>query len=114
MMLDPIEFRAGSSDEIVIPLTGDGGAAIVDFTGWTAKAQLMFAPGAAVLSEWDTADGTIRLEDSSAVLEAPPEATSLAWTFRFAWFDLRTVDPDDKPSRPYRGGFEVVPAFTTA
>lgn len=108
-----VQFRAGSSDEVVIPLTDEDGAAITDLSGWTASAQLMFAPGEVVLHEWSTTDGDLRLESSSAVLEPPDEAVSLAWPFRFAWFDLRLVDPDGKPFRPHRGGFEVVPGYTT-
>lgn len=112
-MREPIQFRAGSSDEITIPLTDGDGGAISDWSGWSAKAQLMLESGGEVLHEWDTADASIVLSGGGAVLKPPAESVSLAWTFRYAWLDLRTVDPDSKPSRPYQGGFEVIPAYTT-
>lgn len=113
MTTTPVQFVAGSSDDIVIPLTDGDGADITDFTGWSAKVQLRYAPDhATVLHEWSSADGEITFADSAAVLAAPPVATSLAWPFRYVWFDLRVTDNTNAPSRPYRGPLEVIPAYT--
>jgi hypothetical protein len=112
--MSAVTFAAGSADDIVIPLTDGNGAAITSFSGWTGKAQVRFFPDllAAVLYEWNTTNGTLVLGDSAATLKAPLPATSLAWTWRYAWLDLRLVDSASKPSVPYRGPILINPAYT--
>lgn len=102
----------------MVTLSDRDGADIADFTGWRGVAQVRYAPSATspVLYEWDSADGNITFvagTDSHAVLEMPPPAVSLAWTWRLGYFDLSLVDGNGDPAGlPVRGIIRVTPGVT--
>lgn len=117
--LAEVEFIAGSAEDIVIPLTDDLNAPIASLAGWSGRVQVRYAPGSPlVLVQWDTADATMVLANSAArlVVSASLAETSLSWTWRLAWFDLRLVAPPGQgslPNRPKRGIIRVVPGIST-
>ena len=109
-----IEFVAGSADDIVIPLFDATGAG-VDVAGWAGRLEIRYASGhPLLLAAWATADATMRLENSSAVLvvDAALAGASLLWEWRLAWYDLALRAPNGRPARPHRGIARVIPPIT--
>lgn len=122
LLTEPIEFVAGSAEDIIIPLftgTGDDAAPVGDLTGYTAKAQVRYHPDhPQVLAEWST-DGPnlIELVDAEARLRvsAAMAAASLNWTWRLGWIDLALTSPTavgGVPSRPIRAIMRVIQPIT--
>jgi hypothetical protein len=115
-----VEFIAGSAEDLVVPLLDDADAPIPDFTGWSARCQVRYAPNATspVLVEWATgAANPIVLAGSEARLKvnAALALASLSWTWRLAWWDLVLTSPAGLgalPNRPIRGLMRVVQGVT--
>lgn len=109
-----VDVSAGSSADIVIPLTDDEGGPISSLAGWKARAHLRVDPVGPLIYEWSTEaeTPTLVLEDSSAKLKMPGIQVTDTWAIRLAWFDLELTDPEDVPSRPIRTALRVTPAIT--
>lgn len=119
---EPVEFIAGSAEDLLVDLfTGEGDAAVPvgDLTGYTARCQVRYTPDHPdVLAEWSTAGpNLIVLGDSIARLKvsAAMAAASILWTWSLAQFDLLLTSPPGAgsvPNRPIRGIIRVVHPIT--
>ena len=120
----PVEFVAGSADDLIIPLftgTGEDATPIptADLDGYTARCQVRYSPDHPdVLAEWSTSGpNVITFENSAAVLNVSPAmaTASLLWTWTLGLFDLELTSPADAgsvPNRPIRGIIRVIRPIT--
>ena len=109
------DVQAGDTSTIGFPIVDSTGAAI-DVTGWTAHAQLRFAPNAALLYEWHTSPTGTQGQlttSSSGVALALDGPTTAAWAWkRDSHFDLLIYEPSGTPHVVAAGRVRVIPAIT--
>lgn len=101
------------------PLTNPDGAAIADWTGWTALAQVRDTPSetSPVLWSWQTDPDTDAFAGTAefgagGVTLAHLGADSLPWTWRLGVWDLRVTNSAGKIALADRGRVMVIPVVT--
>lgn len=100
----------GTSWGIAWPILQNGEPA--NIAGWTVKAQIRAsAASPAVLHEWSSAAGTATAADSTVTLLLDP-ATSAAWTWTHAVFDVELLSPAGAVHRIAEGVVYVSPEVT--
>lgn len=87
-----LRIPQGTTWQVTVPvLTADNTP--VDLAGYTARAQVRDGyAGATALHEWTVAAGNMTLGSGQVTLSVPA-ATSAAWTWRFARWDLELTNP---------------------
>lgn len=102
-----LRVRQGSSFVVRWPVTTVDGTPI-DVSTWTVRAQARpRVSSSTVLYEWNTAaQNAAATADGYVVLTVPP-ATSSAWTWRRAVYDVELVDPAGNVTRVDAGKLTV-------
>lgn len=108
---DPLLVPRGVDWGIGWPVQ-DGAGNPVDLAGWTARAQARLrASSDEVLAEWDSADGTIRLENGVLALVFLGNVTG-GWGWTAAVYDVVLTSPTGAPTLVAQGGIELLQTVT--
>lgn len=99
-------YQQGDDHPLVFPVLV--GAAPVDCTGWSAKAQIRDR-ASAVLHTWSTADGSAVCDEDGVSLLVDD---SLTWDWTFGRYDVAATSPDGVRVVPAGGRFQVKAAVT--
>lgn len=92
----------------------DAAGAVVSLAGYTARLQFRESiDAAAILYEATTANGFITINGAAGdVTLEIAAATTAAWTFRAAVYDLEIISSDGKVTRLVKGRVKVDPEVT--
>jgi hypothetical protein len=105
-----LELTQGTDQEIRISDVKDAsGVLITNWTGWSVKGQVRErVESPTTLHEWTSQGGSpnATFEDSDVVLSLP-NATSTAWLWRHARYDVELTDPQSRVVRIAEGHVTV-------
>lgn len=106
-----LRINQGETFRVAIPVLNENGG-VADLTGMTARAQVRsYAAAPTVLHEWTTTNAGLAFDVDEVVLTVPA-ATSSAWSWRTAAWDLELVDTDGNVTRLVEGHVVVHPEVT--
>ena len=106
-----LRINQGETFQLAIPVL-DANGAPVSLSGMTARGQIRsHAADATVLHEWTLLNAGLAFSSNNVVLKVPA-ATSSAWTFRTAQYDVELVDTDGSVTRLVDGHVIVHPEIT--
>lgn len=114
-------FKQGADAKILLTVVDANGAAIVDPTGYGARAQIRSAPSGLVLFEWNTSSGaglgtaviTYNAQALKSVLTLGTSgAQSALFTFGTAQWDCFLTDPAGEAACIAEGTVTIDPRYT--
>ncbi len=116
----PLNINQGETWAVTFPVVDSAGTA-PPLAGWTGRAQIRRIPTEPILYEWIAAAGNITLTYTPDVGSTPAQAlvtlsvtraTSLAWPWTKAVYDLVLTDTAGNVSRVAQGPVTVNPETT--
>jgi len=106
-----LRISQGETFQLAVPVLDDNGAPVA-LSGMTARGQIRsHSASPTVLHEWSATAGNLALDINDVVLTVPA-ATSTAWSFRTARWDLELIDLDGNTIRLVEGIVVVHPEVT--
>ena len=106
-----LRINQGETFQVAIPVLDENGTQ-VDLSGMTARGQIRARTAdATVLHEWTLVNSGLAFDTNNVVLKVPA-ATSSAWAWRVAEYDLELTDGDGNVTRLVEGHVIISPEVT--
>lgn len=106
-----LRINQGETFQVAIPVL-DANNSPVALSGMTVRGQIRtHAAAPTVLHEWTLVNSGLAFDVNDVILKVPA-ATSSAWTWRTATYDLELVDTDGNVTRLVEGHVIVHPEVT--
>jgi hypothetical protein len=106
-----LRINQGETFQLAVPVLDPNGSN-VNLSGMTARGQIRtHAASPTVLYEWSTGANNLAFSGNDVVITVPA-ATSSAWTWRTAQYDLELVDGSGNVTRLVEGHVIVHPEIT--